>query len=68
MTHLRPLIASLALASLTAMPATALAWNALGHQEVGAVADRLIAGSHAEAWVRYYMLECILELTVAGRT
>ena len=55
MMYLRPLIATLAVAGLTAVPTAALAWNALGHQEVGAVADQLIAGSHAEAWVRYLL-------------
>lgn len=38
-----------------ALPTVALAWNAQGHQEVGAVADRLIAGSHAEQWVKYLL-------------
>ena len=58
MSTLRPMIATvatLAIAGLSALPTAALAWNALGHEEVGAVADRLIAGSHAEAWVRYLL-------------
>ena len=31
------------------LPTAALAWNAQGHQEVGAIADRLITGSHVNA-------------------
>jgi hypothetical protein len=34
-----------------ALPLPALAWNAQGHEDVGAVADRLIAGTRAEQWV-----------------
>ena len=41
----------LALAFATLLPLPALAWNAQGHQEVGAVADRLIAGTRAEQQV-----------------
>jgi hypothetical protein len=37
------------------LPTAALAWNAQGHQEVGAIADRLITGSHAERWVKYLL-------------
>ncbi len=33
------------------LPLPALAWNAQGHQAVGALADRLIAGTRAEQWV-----------------
>lgn len=43
---------ALAIVALGALSGNALAWNAQGHQDVGAVADHLIAGSHAEAWVR----------------
>lgn len=39
----------------SALPAIALAWNAQGHQEVGAVADQLIAGSPAQQWVKYLL-------------
>jgi hypothetical protein len=31
---------------------SALAWDSTGHQTVGAIADRLIAGTNAEAQVR----------------
>lgn len=46
----RPYRIALALA-LTTLPFSALAWNAQGHQDVGAVADKLIAGTRAEQWV-----------------
>src|ERR1700740_2419522 len=39
------------------LPTTALAWNAQGHQDVGAVADRLIAGTRAEQWVHALLAE-----------
>ncbi len=38
-----------------ALPGIAMAWNAQGHEEVGAVADQLIVGSHAEQWVKYLL-------------
>ena len=41
--------------AFAALSAPALAWNAQGHQDVGAVADRLIVGSHAEQWVHYLL-------------
>ena len=44
MPHLRRLAFALA---ATILPASALAWNAQGHQDVGAVADQLIAGTPA---------------------
>lgn len=43
------LIAALVLAVL---PSVALAWNAQGHQAVGAIADKLLAGSNAEIRVK----------------
>jgi hypothetical protein len=43
---------TVAIVAISTLSNSALAWNAQGHQDVGAVADRLIAGSHAEAWVR----------------
>ncbi|MBV8634971.1 MAG: S1/P1 nuclease [Burkholderiaceae bacterium] len=46
--RLRQIAFALAAATL---PTTALAWNAQGHQGVGAVADRMIAGTRAEQWV-----------------
>lgn len=49
-----PRLSHLALAlavACSALSAPALAWNAQGHQDVGAVADKLIAGSRAELWV-----------------
>jgi hypothetical protein len=36
-------------------PLVALAWNPRGHQEVGAVADHLIVGSHAQQWVEFLL-------------
>ena len=39
------------------LPTTAMAWNAQGHQDVGAVADRLIAGTRAEQWVHALLAE-----------
>lgn len=46
---------------IAALPSVALAWNAQGHQEVGAIADRMIAGSHAEQWVKYLLGERSLQ-------
>ncbi|HEX8954732.1 MAG TPA: S1/P1 nuclease [Burkholderiaceae bacterium] len=46
---------------LSALPGLALAWNAQGHQEVGAVADRMIAGTRAEQWVHALLGERNLE-------
>jgi hypothetical protein len=40
------MVVSVLLASMCAGP-TALAWNAQGHQVVGAIADALLAGTHA---------------------
>jgi hypothetical protein len=42
-------------AVVAALPSIALAWNAHGHQEVGAVADRLIVGTHAQRWVTFLL-------------
>ncbi len=49
MKRINQLIASLLLAVL---PAIALAWNSQGHQEVGAIADKLLVGSNAETMVK----------------
>jgi hypothetical protein len=38
-----------------ACPAFALAWGAQGHEQVGAIADKLIAGSPAEKWVAHLL-------------
>ncbi|MFI4941606.1 MAG: S1/P1 nuclease, partial [Burkholderiales bacterium] len=38
-----------------AFPALALAWGAQGHEQVGAIADKLIAGSPAEKWVAHLL-------------
>jgi hypothetical protein len=53
-----PRIHRLTLSLMLAMlPGIALAWNAQGHQEVGAVADQLIVGTHAEQWVKYLLAD-----------
>ncbi|HSY29618.1 MAG TPA: S1/P1 nuclease [Burkholderiaceae bacterium] len=52
MPHIRHLTLSLILATL---PGIALAWNAQGHEEVGAIADQMIVGTHAEQWVKYLL-------------
>lgn len=58
-----PRIHNLALAvALATVPAFAWAWNPQGHQEVGAVAEQLIAGTHAEKWVNYLLGEQNLQL------
>lgn len=40
---------------LTGLPTLSMAWSAPGHQQVGAVADQLLAGSNAEKWVRHIL-------------
>jgi hypothetical protein len=49
-------------AAICLTPTLALAWNPQGHQEVGAVAQQMIAGSHAEKWVKYLLGEQSLQL------
>ena len=48
--------------ALCIAPTFAFAWNAQGHQEVGAAAQQLIKGSHAEKWVNYLLGEQNLQL------
>ena len=43
------------------LPQPALAWNAQGHQDVGALADRMIAGTRAEQWVHALLGERSLQ-------
>jgi hypothetical protein len=41
--------------TFTILPTLAMAWGAAGHQQVGALADQLIAGSNAEKWVQHIL-------------
>ena len=56
-----PRLYSLAFVLATTLPLPALAWNAQGHQDVGAVADRLVAGTRAEQWVHALLSERSLQ-------
>jgi len=49
-------------AAICLTPTLALAWNPQGHQEVAAVAQQMIAGSHAEKWVKYLLGDQNLQL------
>lgn len=49
---MRSFLAKIAAVLMTGIPALAGAWESAGHQQVGALAEQLIAGSNAELRVR----------------